>query len=701
MSIKREGEALGQGPNKAAKKGGMTFAQRMMAKMGHEKGRGLGATGEGIAEPIEVRLRSKGAGIGAAGGEKTEQAKREARRTAEMRGEEYEASSEEEQRKARKRRSAAAKGSGPGTPTAAAKPKTKFRTVSEIQAGGLEVPKVLQSIIDMSGKEAKLLTSTPTLGGIGFAPQQTEEEKIAKRAQQELEQFARAWDDVQEHNKGIVAEESQAAQELGHQHVELEDIQGLISAVDSLSTATASWEEIVHELEEIQIRHQYMDRDLLAEIAVAAVHPLFRREMAEWDPLEEPDRTIPYLQRLKAALNTDGQAVQHYGDDLNMMDAMRTRKSTTAYESMILLLWLPKMRSTVTHWQSSAPWTLISAVEAWRPFLPDFVYGALIESITQKLRLEVEGRSSRSTKKTTPLSDTIFPWLPYLQQHDTDPSSSHGLLSTIKNHLKRQLQGLEIGKGAPSDLVAWKEALGASAYREMLVRYLLPRLSRELSALEIYPPEQDLEPLERALAWQTQFRPTDYGQLLLAEFFPKLLNTLYTWLTSEPNFEEIGQWYTWWRSQVPEVINAVPAVQSQWDQALEMINNALDLGEDVATGLQAPAAGPAKPIAAPMTPQPSAIKDSSSAAKVRAEQETTFRDIVEEWCASENLLFMPLREAHSSGAPKYRITASATGRGGVIVYIKGDIVWAQNKKDKTLWEPVGLEEKLIEKAEGK
>ncbi|KAK3080230.1 hypothetical protein LTS18_002792, partial [Coniosporium uncinatum] len=148
-------------------------------------------------------------------------------------------------------------------------------------------------------------------------------------------------------------------------------------------------------------------------------------------------------------------------------------------------------------------------------------------------------------------------------------------------------------------------------------------------------------------------------------------------------------------------INAVPAVRAQWDQALQMINNALDLGENVAAELPPPAAGPAKPMSAPKTPQPSAIKDSSSAVKARAEEETTFRDVVEDWCASENLLFMPLREAHSSGAPMYRITASATGRGGVIVYIKGDIVWAQNRKDKALWEPVGLEEKLVEKAEGK
>ena len=59
-------------------------------------------------------------------------------------------------------------------------------------------------------------------------------------------------------------------------------------------------------------------------------------------------------------------------------------------------------------------------------------------------------------------------------------------------------------------------------------------------------------------------------------------------------------------------------------------------------------------------------------------------------------------EAHElTGLPLFRITASATGKGGVKVYIKGDIVYAQNKKNKSQWEPVGLEEGLVDRAEGK
>jgi tuftelin-interacting protein 11 len=253
-------------------------------------------------------------------------------------------------------------------------------------------------------------------------------------------------------------------------------------------------------------------------------------------------------------------------------------------------------------------------------------------------------------------------------------------------------------------LLEWRELL-RSDLDHILVRRLLPKLARHLAIeFEVDPSDQDLTPLENVLHWQTCFQPDVLARLLVAEFFPKWLSTLHQWLTADgASFDEIAQWLTWWKQQLPEPLQHHPAVAREWDQATHMINAALDLFDAgaPATSLAAPAAGPARPIAKEVGRK---LDAQTAAASRPREVDLTpdFRDIVEAWCAEHDLTLVPLREAHpQTGAPLFRITASATGRGGVVVFLKGDVVWAQRKRDRTLFEPVGLEDTLVERAEGK
>ncbi len=143
------------------------------------------------------------------------------------------------------------------------------------------------------------------------------------------------------------------------------------------------------------------------------------------------------------------------------------------------------------------------------------------------------------------------------------------------------------------------------------------------------------------------------------------------------------------------------ALGAEWEKGLEMINQALDLGDRVAQELPPPVAGPVRSIK-PAVSAPLPVGNGGTSVAQRPAKEASFKDVVDDWCVEQGLIMVPLREAHAqTGLPLFRITASVNGKGGVLVYLKGDVVWAQNRKDKSLWEPVGLDDALLHRAEGR
>ena len=736
--------------NPGASPASNSFAAKMMAKMGYVEGQGLGATGRGRLAPIETQLRPLGAGLGAVK-EKTKQAKEEERREAAFRGEVVEESSDEEKKRRRKLKEKRASDttSAVGTPRRA-KPKYKTAADMEAAADGLEVPNVLMSLIDATGHDTKLLTSTAGLmKPQAMVPSETESSKIARRARRDLESFTDEWTALAERKVYFEAQEAQLSLEAGEHREEFLEIEDMINTVqqlqqvnlnDDCSDEPHQWEAITVKLEALQ-KSSTGQPSGLQEVAVAAIHPLFKHAMQLWEPLKsspEQGGGLPYLKRLQHILVPQRES----NTGLALLDeassSMPQNKSTTHYETMIYSLWLPPARSAITNnWNIYEDTdALIDLLKSWKPVLPSFIWSNVIDQLVAKrLTDAVTAWKPRSAQKSNRNSSKpphvwLFPWLQYLDEQHTDPRGSTGLLSDVKRKLKSVLSTWNLSNAVPVGLEEWQTVF-RSELPSILVRHLLPRLALHLSTnLIIDPSDQDLTPLEDVLRWAPFFSLDTMAHLLAAEFFPKWHQTLYIWLTYEGvNYTDVKDWYSWWKEQVlgkalSPRFNELPAITREWNKGLETMSQALDLlekGMDVGTHLSTASSDTfsqvrqgTPPVSMPTASRsPGASHPSFASSTIshtikapQTENPITFRDVVEEWCVENGLLLFPLREADlQTGLPLFRITASASGRGGVVVYLKGDVVWVRGivtgGSESRTFLPIGLDETLVAKAEGR
>ena len=724
-----------KGRGKTDTQAGGSFASRMMAKMGYVEGQGLGAAGRGRLVPIETQMRPQGAGLGAVK-EKTKQAKEEERREAAFQGRVLQESSDEEGKKKKNKKKTAPNQQAGRGPLPAGRKKHRVKTVLEIEqeSGGLKVPDVLKTIIDATGRETKVLPSASGLmsKGTTYVTSETEEAKIARRAQRDLSVFSDEWMALKERedffaDEGVqlttvIKEEDDSVMAEAIMLALVQNLQTMSFEHFETSAPSVAWEDLEEQLKQLEeYSLQGVDLSTCHEIAVAAVYPLFKTSMAQWTPLDDPVGISAHLDTLRHVLGieavpTDTTVAIHS----DVHSQLNQKRITTHYETMIYTFWLPPVRLAVSQeWDVRNPAPLLSLIEAWKPVLPAFVLANVIDQLVVKRLIDavVAWNPMKSRKKTShaqPPHVWLFPWLQYLDDQHTDPQSPTGLMSDVKRKFKAILSTWNLSQGLVPGLDKWNSVLG-SDLSNMLVRYLLPRFRPHLAVFEVNPRDQDetFAIIEDVLQWGPYFSLPTMAELIKSEFFPKWHQSLYIWLTTPSvNYDEVGQWYQWWKSVFEERLspdfNELPIIAAEWQHGLESMLEAAELGPEAATQLALPKLPTTQESAADSASKngklhPEAMS-TPTPVKLMKEMPTTFKDVLEEWCAAEGLFLVPLREADvQTGLPLFRITASASFKGGAVVYLKGDVVWVRGAASATgegrIFTPMGLDNALIAKAE--
>lgn len=658
---------------------------KLLGKMGYVPGKGLGKEGKGIVEPIEQKLRPSLLGLGGID-EKTRQARlEERRRKALEKGfqglEDYDDEEEKDDTGDERRN----KGKRPPP-----KPKTLYKTIVELEQDGLHVPSGFRNIVNMSRPEGSAVEDLSNFRSSNDSTPVPEMDSLVlyDRARGELDQYAGEWKALQTRKKIESSRLKLLESQLDQILHDVSRIKQVVDTSESLleqGEGGSSVDNVIDLIDKIQTDFLGEIDDLeLDQLAVAAISPFYSKQVANWDPLTDPTLYRDKFVQWKMAL----------GITRPTPPASEQKAQASAFETLIYTAWFPRVQSClVNEWDHRHPSSAILLLEEWETLIPTYVKQALLErAIIPRLKKSISSWKPSTKQKPSDHEDAphewLFPWLPYLNQHEID-----NLISEIKSKFSTVLQAWRPSRGIPiPGLSSWVDFLGSDQMDELLVNSLLPRLGQYLRReLEVNPANQNMEPLEHVLEWKGIIKPSIFGIIFGEHVFPKWLDVLHKWLTDpDARLHDISAWYVAWYEWIPSDLRDVPAIKRGFNRGLDLINAALDLdAKDRQHKLEHPkhenvSSAPSQPSRPTMTEDLTKPKPIAS-----------FREVVEAYCMSHDLFLLPLRKAHDVlGHALYKISDNPAGHGGRLCYFEDDVLWLQSKTDRKSYEPVSLDDTL-------
>ncbi len=85
------------------------------------------------------------------------------------------------------------------------------------------------------------------------------------------------------------------------------------------------------------------------------------------------------------------------------------------YDRLVWEIWMPKLRSTLSHWSSRQCAPVVDLLEAWMPLLPTWIMNNILDQLVLP-RLQSEVETWDPTTDPYPIHAWVHPWLPLMGQ---------------------------------------------------------------------------------------------------------------------------------------------------------------------------------------------------------------------------------------------------------------------------------------------
>ncbi|KAJ3169686.1 hypothetical protein HDU87_000567 [Geranomyces variabilis] len=724
-------------------------ASKMMEAMGWKKGMGLGKDNEGIAAPIDVKLRPNRAGLGMVD-ERTDALKRA------QKDREFEESKREPEPEPAEK-PAVRTGQWKQSATSARKKKSQppaFKSAQELIGEQAAAPITTggatqaTKILDMTGKQVRELAHVSEAGlaqsaafevtAMRLPELRNNVRLLADLAQQDLLHVGRQIRIEQTRQTQLRAQEDKVARQAEEEQARVVRLTAVVEIANecqvfsqkfmhgvedlSLETLSRTFAGPFHRLQaEYFVEYKQYRLD---ELVVAALAPVMKRLLADWDPLADPTFAADVFRQWKQLLRFEsGAESNRRGMDFDV----RTR-NMTAYENMMYGIWLPKVRQAINNrWDPQQPEPAVALLEAWYPpahkakgrrhveveddvddldasrLLPSWLYYNILEQL-------ILPKLSRSVDEWNPATDSIpvhvwlHPWLPHL---DDRLDAIH---TAVRHKLNVMWRERRWSPSDPSALIAlkpWIDVFKTADMDSLVVKAVMPKLVESLQKdLVINPAAQDLAPLQNVLAWRPIIPVHLLVHLLETEFFPKWHAVLWQWLSAPgANLEEIAEWYRTWKTRAfDRELLMETGIALQFKAGLDMMNRAIAMGG--AKGEMPPAPPPIASISetAAAGGRVGASGGQRTATRFAAAPMSaadSFKSYVEDEASKRDMLFVPANRVHpTTGKALFRLAPAAQaahGHGGIVCYIEEGVLFVEDASEtdpKLHWKAVEVEAAL-------
>lgn len=536
------------------------IGSKLLEKMGY-KGGGLGKNQQGIAKPIEAKLRPKNMGMGFNEFRET---------TTGLPPPGMLPPDEEVVVEKPKSREKLWMKKNKGMKKAELRTAAELIAEKEAQNGGI----IQQTVLDMRGPQPRLLTNLENLN-----------------AEQTLIEDNTPMPELQ-HNLRLIVDMTEAEVQTCNQRLQNErdtvlilnkDRERLETAVSAQGKQIGVMEAVMSSLEQIRrqaaeggmnlenlanafarIKFSYREEYKLFSVGIIALSfslPLMSNLFRGWQPFLQPQHGIEAMavwQELLQGKEANDHAIFQDVDN-------------SPYLQLVLEVVFPHIRLATTNvWQPRDPEPILRFLEAWDKVLPGGVKQNLLEGVVMpKLTAAVDAWDPR--REEVPIHAWLHPWLPWLG------TRMEPLYDPIRYKLNFALVNWHPGDSSALALLSpWKTVFDPANWELLIVRSIMPKLIQAMQEFVINPANQILDQFHWVMAWVSAVPLHHMVNLLEVNFFPKWHQVLLHWLRASPDYEEVTAWFVGWKSLLPTELLANEKVRHQLSLALELIHQGME-----------------------------------------------------------------------------------------------------------------------------